>query len=159
MYREAPVPETEYGAELLTASIVLKPLNCCGVTFAIGIIDGIVEVEIPDPTVPAPLVVVRTIPVIVLPPETMVIGFCPPDRVATDTGMVVAFLPPVMANGMGITVVDPDPPEFDTDRVCGPPITCPWLTVTICGDWPDRPDPTEPAFMFTIWVICPWDED
>lgn len=108
------MPETEYGAELLTASIVLKLLNCCGVTFAIG---SMVEVEMPDPPLPAPLVVVRTIPVIVLPPVTMLIGFCPPDSAATDTGMVVAFLPPVMANGIGITVVEPEPPEFDTEMV------------------------------------------
>lgn len=74
MYREVPVPETEYGAELLTASIVLKLLSCCGVTFAIGRIDGMVEVEIPDPPLLAPLVVVRTMPVMVLPPETMLIG-------------------------------------------------------------------------------------
>lgn len=130
MYKEAPVPETEYGAELLTASIVLKLLSCCGVTFAIGKIDGIVEVPSPDP---APLVVLLTIPVIVLPPETMLIGFCPPDKVATDTGMVVVFLPPVIAKGIGMTVVDPEPPELDTDMVWGAPITCPWLTVTICG--------------------------
>lgn len=123
------MPETEYGDELLTASIVLKLLSCCGVTFAIGKIDGIVEVVSPDPV---PLVVLLTIPVIVLPPETMLIGFCPPDKVATDTGMVV-FLPPVIAKGIGMTVVDPELPELDTDMVWGAPITCPWLTVTICG--------------------------
>lgn len=55
IYREVPVPETEYGAELLTASIVLKLLNCCGVTFAIGRIEGMVEVDSPDPPLPAPL--------------------------------------------------------------------------------------------------------
>lgn len=98
---------------------------------------------------------VRTIPVIVFPPETILIGFCPPDSAATDTGMVVAFLPPVMVSGIGITVVEPEPPEFDTEMVCGVPITCPWLTVTICGAWPDRPDPIEPGFTFTICVICP----
>lgn len=60
--------------------------------------------------------------------------------------------PPVIANGIGITVVVPEPPlpEFDTDKLCGPLITCPWLTVTIC-----EADPTEPALTFTICVICP----
>lgn len=28
MYREAPVPATEYEAELMEVSIVLNPLNC-----------------------------------------------------------------------------------------------------------------------------------
>lgn len=143
MYSEVPVPETAYGAELLTASSVLRPLNCWGVTFAIGNIEDMFELAIPEPPPPIPLVVVRTIPVIVLPPDTMLMGFCPPESAATETG-IPAFLPPVIANGIGITVVEPPPLEFDTESACCEPMTCPWLTVTICGTWPDIPDPTEP---------------
>lgn len=100
----------------------------CGVTLAMGRIEGIdAEVDkLGPPPSPGPLVVVRTIPVMVLPPpDTMLIEFWPPARVATDTGIPPAFRPPVIANGIGITVVVPDPPlpEFETDKLCGPPIT------------------------------------
>lgn len=102
---------------------------------------------------PAPLVVVRTIPVMVLPPPvTIFIGFWFADSVATETG-ILAFLPPVIANGIGITVVEPVPPELETEMACWVLMTWPWLTVTICGVCPDRADPTEPGFTFTIWVI------
>lgn len=143
MYSEVPVPDTEYGAAgplLLTDSIK------CGVTLAIGRIDGIVVVD-----AVTPLDVVRTIPVMVLPPpDTIEIEFWPPASVATDTGIPPAFPLPVIANGIGITVVVPDPPlpEFDTDKLCGAPMTWPWLTVTICDA-----DPTEPALTFTICVM------
>lgn len=146
MYSEVPAPDTEYGAELLTDSIR------CGVTFAMGKIDGIVVVDKLGPLPVTPLIVVRTIPVMVLPPpDTIEIEFWPPASVAIDTGIPPAFLPPASANGIGMTVVVPEPPlpEFDTDKLCGPPMTWPWLTVTICDA-----GPTEPAAL--TFTICVW---
>lgn len=128
MYSDVPEPETEYGVDeplLLTVSMR------CGVTLAMGKIEGIVD-EVdklgppPPPLTTGPLVVVRTIPVMVLPPpDTMLIEFWPPARVATDTGIPPALRPPAIANGIGITVVVPEPPlpELDTVKLCGPPIT------------------------------------
>lgn len=70
MYSDVPVPETEYGVDELLLTVSMR----CGATLAMGKIDGIV-VEV-DRLGLGPLVVVRTIPVMVLPPpETMLIEF------------------------------------------------------------------------------------